>query len=184
MMAVLFSCKDNYKRVGVEAKKIIYPQGVGNDLVATYTETMEPVKNKEKTLSKVIAVLTTPVREDYGNLSFPKEVFPQGLQVDFYDDENQKSVITADYGIRYIATKLISLQGNVVIDTHDGKQFKTPQLYYDEKNKWIFTQEKFEFTNPEDESVMYGVGFDSNKDLTKVNAHKTTGLKTIKDEEL
>lgn len=183
-MAMLFSCKDNYKRVGVEATKLVYPQGVANDLVFTYTETKEPVKNEEEVTTKVLAVLTAPVREDFNNLTFPKEVFPKGLQVEFFDDKNQKSTITADYGISYSSTKLISLQGNVVIHTHDGKQFKTPQLFYDQVNKWIFTQEKFEFINPEDESVMYGEGFDSDKDLKQVNAHKTTGLKTIKDEEI
>ncbi|SFW63370.1 LPS export ABC transporter periplasmic protein LptC [Cellulophaga fucicola] len=183
-MAMLFSCNDNYERVGVEAKKAVYPQGVANNLVFTYTETTDPVKNEKEVTSKVLAVLTAPVREDFNNLSFPREVFPKGLEVEFFDDKNQKSTITADYGISYSTTKLISLQGNVVINTHDGKQFKTPQLYYDQTNKWIFTQEKFEFINPEDESVMYGQGFDSDKDLKQVNAHKTTGLKIIKDEEI
>lgn len=32
-MAMLFSCNDNYERVGVEAKKAVYPQGVANNLV-------------------------------------------------------------------------------------------------------------------------------------------------------
>lgn len=182
-MAMLFSCKDNYKRVGDEAQKVVYPQGVAKDLVFTYTETQEPVKNAEATVTKVQAVLTAAVMEDYDNLSFPRNVFPKGLQVDIYDEKNKKSVITADYGISYTSTKLISLHGNVVINTYDGKQFKTPQLYYDQINKWIFTQEKFEFVNPEDESVMLGTGFDSDEKLTKVNAHKTTGVKTFKDNE-
>ena len=47
---------------------------------------------------------------------------------------------------------------------------------------WIFSQGKFKFTNPEDGTVMYGEGMDFNKDLSFFNAHKTSGLYTIKDE--
>lgn len=182
-MAMLFSCQDNYQRVGDEAQKIVYPQGIATDLVFTYTETKDPVKNAKPEQSAVLAVLKSPVMEDFDNQSFQRNIFPKGLQVDIFDEKNQKSVITADYGISYTSTKLISLQGNVVINTYDGKQFKTPQLYYDQINRWIFTQEKFEFVNPEDESVMFGTGFDSDQKLSKVNAHKTTGVKTFKDDE-
>ena len=93
---MLFSCNDNYERVGVEAKKAVYPQGVANDLVFTYTETTDPVKNKKAVTSKVLAVLTAPVREDFNNLSFPREVFPKGFASDLSSPENRHQDTAAD----------------------------------------------------------------------------------------
>ncbi|MGB5821413.1 MAG: LPS export ABC transporter periplasmic protein LptC [Saonia sp.] len=182
-MAMLFlSCKDNYKRVGDEAKKNVFPQGIAQNFTLTYTETKEDLGSEDMADSKVVAILTSPISEDFDNLGFPYRTFPNGLQVDFFDENNNKSTINADYGIIYSATNLIDLQGNVVIETHDGKKLESPQLYWDRANEWIFTQEKFKYTNPEDGTLMDGEGMDFNKEFSFFNAHKTYGLMTIKEE--
>jgi LPS export ABC transporter protein LptC len=183
-VAILFmSCGDNYKRVGEEAVKPIFPQGVAQNFTLTYTESIEELSSQDSSKTRVIAVLTSPISEDFDNQSFKFRTFPKGLKVDFYDDKNQKSIITADYGIVYSQTSLIDLRGNVVIESHDGKKLETPQLFFDRKNNWIFTEETFTYTNPEDGTVMDGEGMDFNKDFSFFKAHKTYGLMTIKEEE-
>ncbi len=156
---------------------------VAQNFTLTYTETLEAMNAQDSAKSKVIAVLSSPISEDFDNQSFKFRTFPEGLQVDFFDDKNQKSVITADYGIVYSQTNLIDLQGNVVIETHDGKKLESEQLFFDRKNNWIFTEAKFKYTNPEDGTVMDGQGMDFNKDFSFFKAHKTFGLMTIKEEE-
>ncbi|MCL6267669.1 LPS export ABC transporter periplasmic protein LptC [Flagellimonas myxillae] len=184
-VAILFiSCKDNYQRVGEEAVKPIFPQGVAQNLTLTYTETPKEMKNEDEADSKIIAVLTSPAYEDFDNQIFKFRTFPKGLQVDFFDDKNQKSVITADYGIVYSQTNLIDLQGNVVVESHDGKRLEAPQMFFDRSNNWIFTEEAFTYINPEDGSVMDGEGMDFNRDRSYFKAHKTYGLMTIKEKEL
>lgn len=175
------SCGDNYKRVGEEAVKPIFPQGVAQNFVLTYTETKEEMGGEALADSKVIAILTSPVTEDFDNQYFKFRTFPEGLKVDFFDEKDQKSVITADYGIVYSQTNLIDLRGNVVIESHDGKKLETPQLYYDRSNNWIFTEAAFTYTNPEDGTVMDGEGMDFNKDFSFFKAHKTYGLMTIRE---
>ena len=123
------------------------------------------------------------MNENYNNLAFKHQVFPEGLQVDFYDDDNKKSIIKADYGIIYSDTNLIDLQGNVVIESHDGKKLETPQLYWNRGDNWIFTENDFVYTNPEDGTIMNGEGMDFNRDFTFFNAHKTYGLMTISETE-
>lgn len=177
------SCGDNYKRVGEEAVKPIFPQGVAQNFTLTYTESIEELSSQDSSKTRVIAVLTSPISEDFDNQSFKFRTFPKGLKVDFYDDKSQKSIITADYGIVYSQTSLIDLRGNVVIESHDGKKLETPQLFFDRKNNWIFTEETFTYTNPEDGTVMDGEGMDFNKDFSFFKAHKTYGLMTIKEEE-
>lgn len=183
-VAFLFiSCKDNYERVGEEAVKPVFPQGVAQNFVLTYTETIEEMSTEDSSNTKVIAILTSPITEDFDNQDFKYRTFPKGLKVDFFDEKNQKSVIIADYGIVYSQTSLIDLQGNVVIESHDGKKLETPQLFYDRSNNWIFTEEVFTYTNPEDGTVMDGEGMDFNRDFSLFKAHKTFGLMTIKETE-
>lgn len=182
MTMLFFSCKDNYKRVGEEAKANIFPRGVAKDFVLTYTEAKDKLKPDDSINSRVLSIMTSRVSNDFDNLKFPHKTFPEGVLVDFFDENNKKSTITADYGIIYSATNVIDLQGNVVIESHDGKKLETQQLYWDQANEWIFTKEKFKFTNPEDGTVMDGEGMDFNKDLSFLNAHKTYGLMLIKEE--
>ncbi|WP_232520881.1 LPS export ABC transporter periplasmic protein LptC [Flagellimonas nanhaiensis] len=183
-VAIIFiSCKDDYERIGEEAVRPVFPQGVAQNFTLTYTEAVKELNTQDSSNSRIIAVLTSPITEDYDNQSFKFRTFPEGLKVDFFDEKNQKSVITADYGIVYSQTNLIDLQGNVVIESHDGKKLETPQLFYDRKNNWIFTEEAFTYTNPEDGTVMDGEGMDFNKDFSFFKAHKTYGLMTIKEKE-
>jgi len=177
------SCGDNYERVGEEAVKPLFPQGIAHNFTLTYTETIEEMSTQDSATSRVVAVLTSPLSEDFDNQRFKFKTFPEGLQVDFYDEKNKKSVIVADYGIVYSQTNLIDLRGNVVIESHDGKKLETDQLYFDRKSNWVFTEASFKYTNPEDGTVMDGEGMDFNKDFTFFKAHRTYGLMTIKEEE-
>ncbi len=178
-----YGCQDTYERVGDEKQILIYPQGVAKDFELTYTETLDELESEDKGRSRVIAVLTSPMSEDFDNMVFKYRTFPEGLQVEFYDDDNNKSTIRANYGIIYSQTDIIDLRGDVVIETHEGKKLETPQLYWDRKAEWIFTQEKFTFTDPEDGTVMDGEGMDFNRDFSFFRAHRTYGLMTIKEDE-
>lgn len=180
---LFFSCKDGYKRVGDEAQKKIYPQGVAEDFVLTYTEAPEKISAEDVGASKVLGVLSAPINNDFDNLIFPYQTFPKGLLIEIFNEKNEKTTIEADYGIYYTATTLVDLQGNVVLKGHDGKKLEAPQLFYDRANEWAFTQKKFKFTNPEDGTVMDGEGMDIKKDLSFLNAHKTYGLMLIKEEQ-
>ncbi|WP_394974801.1 LPS export ABC transporter periplasmic protein LptC [uncultured Croceitalea sp.] len=183
-VAILFiACQDNYKRVGEEASIKIFPEGVAQNFTLTYSETIKELSTQDSSISRVVAILKSPLNENYNNLAFKHQIFPDGLQVDFYDDDNNKSVITADYGIVYSDTNLIDLQGNVVIESHDGKKLETPQLYWNRSDNWIFTENTFVYTNPEDGTIMNGEGMDFNRDFTFFNAHKTYGLMTISETE-
>ena len=183
-MAMFFlACKDNYRRVGEEAKENIFPQGVAQNFTLTYTETPEPLDSEDQGDSRVIAILTSPLSEDFDNLRFKYRTFPEGLLVEYFDEEGNKSTISADYGIIYSNTNVVDLRGNVVLETHDGKKLESPQLFWDRNEEWIFTQETFKYTNPEDGTVMDGEGMDFNRDFSYLKAHKTYGEMTIKEDQ-
>ncbi|WP_424002812.1 LPS export ABC transporter periplasmic protein LptC [Maribacter sp. IgM3_T14_3] len=182
-MAMLFlSCQDDYKRVGDEAAKKVYPRSVAENFSGTYTESPEKLGSEELGSTKVLAVISGPIRNDFDQLSFPYQTFPEGLLVEIFNEKNEKTTIEADFGVLYSKTSIVDLRGNVLIKSDDGKKLATSQLYYDRGNEWAFTQEKFTFTNPDDGTVMDGEGMDIQKDLKFLNAHKTYGLMLIKED--
>jgi len=91
-----------------------------------------------------------------------------------YDDANKKNLIVSDYAIVYAETDLIDLQGNVVLTTHDGDILNAEQLYYDQLNDWLFTNEPVKFTTKD--QIINGNGFDSNMDFTKAKVLEITGI--------
>lgn len=184
VMAILFfGCGDNYQRSGDEKVPLVYPVGIREDFTLTYTNARTELGSEDSTTTRVVAILKSPLSHDYTNLEFPHQTFPNGLVMDFFNEEGQKSIIKADHGIIYSATNVIDLQGNVVVETHDGKIMETEQAYWDQDNDWVFTQRKFKYTNPEDGSVMYGKGMDFKKDPYFFSAHQTNGLMSIKEDE-
>ncbi|PIF01017.1 MAG: LPS export ABC transporter periplasmic protein LptC [Maribacter sp.] len=179
---LFFSCADNYKRVGEEALPVIFPQGVAENFSFRYSESNNVMEKEGMDTTRVVSILSGPITENYENLEFPYRTFPKGIVVDIFDENKKKNRITADYCIRYSSTGLIDLRGNVILETHDGKKLEAPQLYYDQSNEWVFTQNKFKYTNPEEGTVMDGEGMDFNKDFSFLNAHRTYGIMTIKED--
>lgn len=180
---LLCSCTDDYKRVGAEAVKPSIPQGVVQNFTLIYTETPKVLNRSDSDTSRIIAILTSPLTEDFTHRNFKFQTFPEGLHVEVFDEDNQKSVIMADYGIVYSQTNLIDLRGNVVLTMHDGKKLESPQLFFDRTNNWVFTEAAFTYTNPEDGTIMDGQGMDFNQDFSYFKAHNTYGLMTVQENE-
>ena len=51
-------------------------------------------------------------------------------------------MILADYAIVYNKTDLIDLQGNVILITPQNDSLFADQLYYDQKQEWLFTNQQ------------------------------------------
>ncbi|MEL4306636.1 LPS export ABC transporter periplasmic protein LptC [Joostella sp. CR20] len=169
-VTMFFSCEGNLKEVQKMNAFTKTPIGIAENFVLKYTDSL-----------RLTAVVSGPVYEDFSNQTFPYREFPKGVHVDFYDKDNQKSTVSANYGIIYLNTKLIDMQGNVVLETHDGKRLNAPQLYWDQNNQWIFTEGDYTFTSPD--LNMKGVGIDFNKEFTVVSSHGNSGTAVVKDSE-
>ena len=169
-MAMLFSCNNDMKSLQQLNIRKKFPQGQAYDFRLVYTDS-----------TKVVAVLTSPLNEDYSNQHVPYSEFPKGLKVDFYDDNRNKNTIKANYGIIYPNSDMVELRDSVELTTYDGKKLKTSQLFWDQKEDWIFTEKDFTFTDATKGTVTKGMDFD--KQFTNVKAHKTTGILAIEEKE-
>ncbi|MDO5607224.1 MAG: LPS export ABC transporter periplasmic protein LptC [Capnocytophaga sp.] len=170
-MAMLFSCSNDMKKVQKMNQVYKFPQGEAYNFKLVYTDS-----------AKVVAILTSPKNDDYSNQKFPYSEFPEGVKVEFFDAKQQKNTVEANYGIIYTKTQLVELRDSVVLTTFDGKMLKTSQLYWDQKQDWIFTEKNFTFTDEQQGSVTHGIGMDFDKNFSTVRAHRTTGVVPIPDE--
>ncbi|MDX1603421.1 MAG: LPS export ABC transporter periplasmic protein LptC [Salinimicrobium sediminis] len=169
-VTMLFSCEGNLKGVRQMEMPEDAPQAIGQGINLKYTDS-----------GRVVATLKSEKMKDYSNKNFPYREFPEGLMVEFYDEERKKNTVTANYGVIYNETGLIDLQGNVVVITSDSTELTADQLYWDQTNNWVFTDHPntIKFKNG---ARNKGQGFDSNQEFTNFRSRSNVGVQILEEE--
>ena len=145
------------------------PVGIAYDIRMTYTDS-----------AKVKAILTAPINLDYTHLSFKYSEFPEGLKIVFYNDNNEENTVVADYGILYNQTRIVDLQGNVVLLSNNGSRLETSQMYWDSEKEWLFTEQPFTFKSENED--MAATRLDTNKEFSKFQTGKLTGTMLVEEQ--
>ena len=127
---------------------------------------------------KLVTNLLAEKLLDYSNLDFPYKEFPSGIEVLFWNEKGEKSTVTSDYAIQFDKTGLVDLRENVVLVTADSVVLKANQLYWDQKNEWVFTDQPYQIKF-KDGSYNEGARFDGNQDFTIFLSRKNQGVQLI-----
>lgn len=170
MAITLFACDGSYKDKQQLSVKDDAPQAIGKIINLKYTDS-----------GKLVTNLLAPELWDYSNYNFPFQEFPNGIEVRFWQD-GKRSTVTADYAIRYNGTGMIDLRENVLLITSDSLVLKASQLYWDQNNKWVFTDQPYQIKF-KDGSYNDGARFDSSQDFTEFLSRKNTGVQLIDQKE-
>lgn len=168
-VTMLFSCEGNLNKLRALEMPADSPQAIGKSLNLKYTDS-----------GRVVATLKSERMLDYTNLEFPYREFPDGLQLEFFDEDRQKNTVTANYGIIYDATGLIDLQGDVVLVTSDSTRLEATQLYWDQTAGWVFTDKPNTILFPSG-ARNQGEGFDSDINFTNFRSRTNVGVQVIED---
>lgn len=129
---------------------------------------------------KVTVHLKTPYVKDFANAMHPYQEFPEGVEVVFKDKEGKENTITSEYAVLYKSTNLIDLQKNVKIFTSDSTTLTTEQLYWNQVNSWIFTNNPYTIVT-KDGSKNDGTGFDANEKFTDFVSLDNITLQNVKE---
>ncbi|HLS29643.1 MAG TPA: LPS export ABC transporter periplasmic protein LptC [Flavobacteriaceae bacterium] len=162
-IAMLFSCQGRINKVRQLSAKNFNPATEETMVNAVYTDS-----------GKVALKLRSPLVYDYSNLDFPYREAPDGIEVDIFDKDKNKSTVTADYAIAYDQTDLIDLQGNVKIVLSDSTTLSARQLYWDQKRKWVFTDQEYTL-HLANGTVNHGQGFDSDENFNNFISRSNIG---------
>lgn len=115
----------------------------------------------------------------YDNAEEPYWYFPEGLYVEQFDTLfNPVAFIQGDTATHYRKRQVWQLDGNVHIENTEGRQFDTPQLFWDQKERRIYSDAPIRITSKDE--IIEGIGFVSNEQITKYSILRTSGIFTIK----
>lgn len=167
----LFACDGTYRNKKQLSVKDSGPFAEGKNINLKYTDS-----------GKVITNLIAPRLMDFSNFEFPYQEFPEGVEVHFWD-EGEENIVTSDYAIRYDNTFIVDLRENVVLTTSDSLVLRASQLYWDQKNQWVFTDQPYQIKF-KDGSYNDGARFDSSEDFTNFISRKNQGVQIIDKTEI
>ena len=86
--------------------------------------------------------------------------------------------MSSDYAVEFKSTGIIDLIGNVKITTSDSTLVTANQLYWDQTNQWIFTNQPYQIIFA-DGSYNDGLQFDSNQEFTTFLSRKNQGIQLV-----
>lgn len=102
--------------------------------------------------------------------------FDGGITVDFFN-ENQEvsSQLTSDRGIYFENTEDVVALGHVIVTSDTGVTLRTFQLRWDNRLEKILSDTLVMLTT-QDQDTIYGMGFESEPDLSNWIIHKPWGV--------
>lgn len=169
-VTMLFSCEGNLQKVRAFDLEEDAPQAIAEGINLKFTDS-----------GRLVATLKSPKMLDFSNKNFPYREFPEGVEVEFFNEQNESNRVTADYGIVYEKTNLIDLQGNVKIVTADSTRLEGSQLFWDQGQNWVFT-DRPNTIRFSDGAYTEDLGFDSNQDFTNFRSRTNSGIQILEEE--
>ena len=105
----------------------------------------------------------------------PKQIFPDGVEVDFYNDHHiQTSRLVAKYAEQFQKEHIVYLKDSVRIWNSKKELLETNQLTWDEPSEQIYSNKFVKITTPS--QIITGFGFKSNLDFTNWEIYEVKGM--------
>lgn len=110
----------------------------------------------------------------YDQATPPHWLFPEGIYLErFSPDLSVDAYMQADSAYYNTELQQWHLIGNVEARNLEGERFNTPELFWTEKEEQIYSDTLITITKAT--SVIYGVGFRSNQQMTRYTILRPTG---------
>lgn len=106
--------------------------------------------------------------------------FPEGIYLEKFNiDLEPEATIEADYAHYNEPSQRWMLRGNVKAVNLEGEQFDTPLLYWDQQSESVYSDSSIIITR--ELSIIKGIGFRSNQEMTKYTILHPTGVFPIQE---
>ena len=106
--------------------------------------------------------------------------FPEGIYLEKFNlNLEADATVEADYAHYNESAQRWMLKGNVKALNLQGEQFETPLLFWDQKSESVYSDSAI--TIIRDASVIQGVGFRSNQEMTQYTILRPTGVFPIEE---
>lgn len=117
----------------------------------------------------------------YDRTEPPYQEFPEGVYLEQFDtDLRVQASLKADYAHYDETAQLWTLRGNVHALNRKGEQFDSPEMKWNQKTHRVYSDTTIHITR--EKSIIEGVGFDSNEEMSKYTILHPTGVFPIDEE--
>lgn len=123
--------------------------------------------------------IRTDIWDMYDESKDPYWKFPDGVELEQYDnDHNIEATLRCD-SARYLTQKRIwKLDGNVVMVNVRRDTFLTNQVFWDQASRKIYSDSFVHIVKTD--RIIEGYGFESNEQMTAYDVHRPTGIFPVK----
>lgn len=119
--------------------------------------------------------IVTPIWYVYDEVEEPYWRFPEGLNLDKYDNFfRTEATVRADSAIYLKRKQTWQLDGNVSISNVMNEKFLTQQLFWDQRTHKLYSDSFIHIERTD--RVLEGYGFESNEQLTRYTIKKVSGI--------
>ena len=119
--------------------------------------------------------LSTPAWYVYDDTSEPFWRFPEGLELEQYDDFLKPvSTVVCDSAIYFSRKRLWQLDGNVVMVSTDGDSFLTEQLFWEQETRRIRSDSFIHIVRSD--RILEGYAFESDQAMADYVIHHPTAI--------
>lgn len=176
VVLVLFNpaCENDLKEVEALTKKSsVLPSESGKEVEIIYSDS-----------GRATARLSAPLLLHYTqNTKEPYVELPKGVYVEFYDRSNKvKSILKADYAIRYEQTKKMEAKYKVEVINENGEKLNTEHLIWDEENRKIKSNDFVKITTKKE--IIMGDGLEADQDFSEWEILKVKGVIKVNEDEI
>lgn len=125
--------------------------------------------------------ITAPEIHNYSAETENYTEFPLGVLARFFDRNGDvESQLSSNYAVYYTDKELWEAKDSVVVINKEGEILNTEQLFWDEKNKLIYSNSFVKVTRPDE--IITGEGFEADENFTRWKIQKITGTLYIDEE--
>lgn len=116
----------------------------------------------------------------YDKADTPYWEFPEGIYLEKFNMQYEAdATVESDYAYYDEPAQRWMLRGNVQAMNLEGERFETPLLYWDQKTESVYSDSSIVITR--EESIIKGVGFQSNQEMTQYTIKYPTGIFPIEE---
>ena len=167
----IFSCTNDLEVIKSLTINENKPTQTGKNITTIYTEN-----------GKMMVRMTAPELQRFENAEEPKTIFPNGIEITFYNQaQKPTSSLKCKYAIRYEAKKLWEARNDVVGKNEEGDVLHTERLYWNEGEKKIYSNNFCKVIRT-DGTVSQGKRFESDERFKNYTISNFSGDINLKDE--
>lgn len=163
MLGLLMACENKMQDIEALQEKL-----------DTQVERAEEVEILYSDSAKIRVKIAGPTMLYHLDRKDPKQEFPDGVKVDFFDQfQELSSVLTAKYAIRLEQKQQVLVRDSVVWKSRDNEKLETEELIWDEQKEKLLSNKFVVITRPEE--IIYGHGFEANQDFSNARINAVEG---------